>query len=191
MEVEGPPLEPLLHRLTDCPAEFLSVDNRETGADLVAVVCDTLRAIGAAPPEAETAMLAKVRKLPETQWPLIAVVCWLLYDEWFHHRRELVAAVWKLLTSDELTQLARLVRAHRFVEDADRREELVRVCLAALGLRPQGESATAAGDRLSQLDSVERDRVLRATAAAERRAREIREAMARKQALESASRYGE
>jgi hypothetical protein len=44
---------------------------------------------------------------------------------------------------------------------------------------------------LNSLDSAERDRVLRAVAAAERRAREIREAMARKQAQEAANRYGE
>ena len=46
-------------------------------------------------------------------------------------------------------------------------------------------------DRKGTLDSVERQRVLQETAEAERRAREVREALARKQALESASRYGE
>jgi hypothetical protein len=84
-----------------------------------------------------------------------------------------------------------LVQPSKFVHDADRREEWVRQCLAQLGLRPQGESAAQAADRLTMLDSSERDRVLRATATAERRAREIREAMALKKAQESASRYGE
>jgi hypothetical protein len=68
---------------------------------------------------------------------------------------------------------------------------LARMCLAALGLRPMGETLEQAQDRMSTLDSTERQRLLRATAEAERRAREVREAMARKQALESASRFGE
>ncbi len=46
-------------------------------------------------------------------------------------------------------------------------------------------------DRLNTLDSVERKRILEATLAAEKRAREVREAMARAKAQESASRYGE
>ena len=60
-----------------------------------------------------------------------------------------------------------------------------------MGLRPKGESIEQANDRRQTLDSVEREGILRATASAERRAREVREAMAKKQALESASRYGE
>jgi hypothetical protein len=56
---------------------------------------------------------------------------------------------------------------------------------------PLGETIEQSMDRKSTLDSVERQRILQETAEAERRAREVREAMARKQALESASRYGE
>jgi hypothetical protein len=95
------------------------------------------------------------------------------------------------LSSNGWKRLVELVRPEKFISDPDRREELVRSCLAQCGLRPQGETQSQAADRLTTLDSAERDRVLRATAAAERRAREIREAMARKQAQESASRYGE
>jgi hypothetical protein len=75
------------------------------------------------------------------------------------------------------------------INDPDRREELVRLCLKGLGLIPQGESAAQAADRLTTLDSVERDRVIRETRQAEARAREIREAMARKRAEEAAARY--
>jgi hypothetical protein len=99
--------------------------------------------------------------------------------------------MWKLLASSPWAHLAGLVRPDKFVSDPDRREELVRFCLAQLELRPLGETQSQAADRLTTLDSAERHRVLRATAAAERRAREVREAMARKQAQESASRYGE
>jgi len=73
----------------------------------------------------------------------------------------------------------------------DRREELVRVLLASIDVRPAGETIEQSFDRKATLDSVERSKVMQATIAAEKRAREIREAMARKAALESASRYGE
>ena len=114
---------------------------------------------------------------------LISVVCWLLGDEWFLRQAASSApAIWKLLASDDLSRLAGLIRAEKFVSDADRREELVRTLPAPFGAAArQGETAAQAADRLTTLDSAERDRVLRATAAAERRAREIREAMARQE----------
>ena len=88
--------------------------------------------------------------------------------------------MWSMLGSERLRQLARLVKAELFVSDPDRREELARFVLASLDLRPAGETVEQASDRLTTLDSVERDRVLRRTAAAEKRAREVRQAMARK-----------
>ncbi|HTN77169.1 MAG TPA: hypothetical protein VL096_18040, partial [Pirellulaceae bacterium] len=194
MQTEGPQLEQLLHRLAECPPEFLELSEGHSppGADVIAIVCDLARSMsGDSCPERENAALTKIRNGSEPQRKLISVICWLLHDEWFRRQSELVPALWKLLTSEELERLAALVRPDRFIHDPDRREELVRISLAAFGWRPQGESLAMAADRLTQLDSAERDRVLRSTAAAERRAREIREAMARKQALESASRYGE
>jgi hypothetical protein len=194
MNTEGPHLEHLLHRLAECPPEFLEVaaGNWSEGVDIVAIVCDTLRNLTPnQPPELETTALAAVRSRSQPQLTLLSIVCWLLADEWFQSRPPLASQCWKLLVSDELAQLAELIKPEKFVGDPDRREELVRTCLAQLGLRPQGETMVQAADRLTTLDSAERQRVLRATATAERRAREIREAMARKQAQESASRYGE
>jgi hypothetical protein len=46
-----------------------------------------------------------------------------------------------------------------------------------------------AADRLNALDSLERDRVIRETRAAEERAQKVREAMAKKKAEEAAARY--
>ena len=187
MEQSAPQLEALLHRLAECPAEFL-----DDGVHVVAIVCDTLRPITAPhPPELQREAIAEIQRRAAPELKLISVVCWLLADDWFRGQQQLAPAMWKLLTSDRWARLTKLVRPEKFVSDADRREELVRTCLAELGLRPQGETPAQAADRLTTLDSAERDRVLRATAAAERRAREVREAMARKQAQESASRYGE
>ena len=194
MNTEGPPLEPLLHRLTDCPTEFLEVAGKDHpgGVEVVAIVCDLLRTVTPDnPPELEVRHLAAIRQRTPAELTLISITCWLLSDPWFLGQPHLPPLMWRLLVSDTLARLAGLVRTDTFVKDADRREELVRTCLAQLGLRPAGESAAQAADRLTTLDSCERDRVLRATAAAERRAREIREAMARKRAQEAASRYGE
>jgi hypothetical protein len=194
MNAAGPQLEPLLRRLAECPPEFLQVFDGATtdSVEVLAIVCDLLRSLSPAdPPELETAHLEKLRQKPRPERTLISLACWLLADDWFLSRPQLAPLIWKLLVSDELGRLAALIRPDKFVGDSDRREELVRTCLAKLGLRPEGESAAQAADRLTTLDSAERDRVLRATAAAERRAREIREAMARKQAQEAASRYGE
>ena len=89
-----------------------------------------------------------------------------------------------------LDELAEVAQAGQLVADADRREELARLCLKSLGLRPAGESVAQAEDRLSTLDSVERSRVIREARAAEERARKIREEMARKAAEEAAAVYG-
>ena len=56
-------------------------------------------------------------------------------------------------------------------------------------LRPAGESVAQAQDRLTALSSIERNRLLAASRAAEERSRAIREALARKAAQESADKY--
>ena len=81
------------------------------------------------------------------------------------------------------------VAARKFVSDPDRREELARFALARLGFRPAGETLAQAQDRLTTLNSAERARVLRAARAAEERSRQIREALTRKAAEESADKW--
>lgn len=190
----GPPLETLLRRLSECPPEILEppTERRGTGIDVIAIACDTLRDLTPdAPPETSPQLWEPIREVTRLHAQYIAVACWLLAEEWFQSRRDLAPAMWAFLLSDELAALSRIVKPQKAVQDPDRREELVRLCLKALELRPQGESLAAAADRLTTLDSAERSRVLRQTAAAERRAREIREQMARAAARDAASRYGE
>jgi hypothetical protein len=194
MHSEGPELETLLHRLAECPPEFWQVtaEKDRPAVDVTAIVCDHMRQMAPAdPPERQTFALEGIRGGKPARQALVSIVCWLLHDEWLLARPEFAPAMWDLFVSKQLTERAAMVKPEKFVSDADRREELVRVCLSALGLRPQGETAAQATDRMTTLDSVERDRVLRATAAAEKRARQIREAMARAAAQEAASRYGE
>jgi hypothetical protein len=181
---EGPQLDRLLHRLADCPADFL-LPTQEL--DLTALACDHFRALGKEIPNPE--QRRALSALSDEAKRLVLVVLWLVRDDWFLTQPELADATWRLLLSSELARLARLAPPDTAINDPDRREELVRLCLHELGLRPEGETAAQAADRLTTLDSVERERVIRETRKSETRAREIREAMARKRAEEAAARY--
>jgi hypothetical protein len=87
----------------------------------------------------------------------------------------------------DLAALAVTVPVAALAGDEERREELARRVLAATEVRLPGETAAQAADRLKQVDSVERRRVLAAAAERERRAREVREMMARKASEEAAA----
>jgi hypothetical protein len=193
---EGPPLEQLLRRLVECPADFLP--GAAAGVPppaVVAVVGDLLRDLGEAAPD--QSRLGAFRKMQAAAADprqgngarLLLVASWLLHDRWFLAQRGFAEPA-SLFLERGLTELARLVQAERFVDDPDRREELARTALAALGLRPAGETPAQARDRLTTLDSVERAAVLEKTRAAEERAKQVREAMARKAAQEAAASYG-
>jgi hypothetical protein len=173
-----------VHRLADCPADFLLPPDE---LDLVALACDHFRALGLAIPSPDERRF--LAALPSESQRLVPIVLWLLRDDWFIARPELAEATWTFLRSDSLMRLAKLVPPDAMVNDPDRREELVRLCLKGLALVPAGESAAQAADRLTTLDSVERERVIRKTRKKEARAREIREAMARRRAEEAAARY--
>jgi hypothetical protein len=88
-----------------------------------------------------------------------------------------------------LPPLAAVVASELFVSDGDRREELARALLDALGLLPAGETQAQSADRLRALSSVERARVIEATRAQQQRARELREQMVSERARQAAARY--
>jgi hypothetical protein len=190
MNDEGPDLASLTHRLAECPGEFLLPPRvrGEGQIDVMAVVCDHLRAMGFELPATQVPMALDRSGFAVTRLRLLAVTSWLLHDQWFISRRQLAPAMWKLLR-DGLDDLAKVVNADDVVKDPDRREELVRVCLKELGLRPKGETEAQAADRLTTLDSAERVRVVRQTRDAEARARKIREQMAKEAAKAAAARY--
>lgn len=191
MDTESLSLQQLTLRIAQTPAEFLLPPRIGTEGTLVvpAVVHDLLEMHGAGPTEfdAESWVFAADQRNIAS---ITAVLCWLLAEP------ELLAQ--QLIAPGSLQQqLHELPReldpycsAHSLVEDADRREELARLALARLGLRPAGESLAQAQDRLSTLSSAERARVIAASRAAEQRAREVRAALARKAAEESADKWG-
>jgi len=191
MTSEGPPLEALARRLAESPADFLT-----SSIHVTALAADLLRDLGQqTPPDDLWAMLAPTKgrgaaaRSAANRLQLISLAVWLLSDPWFARNATSASSVWLLLAIG-LDPLAEIIDATSAISDADRREELVRFILWSLELRPAGETHAQAQDRLTNLDSVERVRVVRETRAAEERARQIREAMAAKAAEEAAASYG-
>lgn len=193
MEKTGPALEVLLHRLAETPAEFLAEPRiGKTGiVHVAALVNDVLALHGQRASLAALAHFsaaeADVRR-DRNRLALVMIALWLLADEWFVAAAPPQNQVLHLLGS-VVTELAQAGAAHQFVEDPDRREELARVTLARLDYRPAGETVEQAADRLSRISGVERKRLLEASRAAEQRAADIRAALARKAAEESADKW--
>lgn len=193
MEKSGPALEILLHRLAETPAEFLAEPRiGNAGAVYVAALVNDVLAL-----HGQRASLAALEPFSDAnaelrrdrnRLALVMITAWLLADAWFAAAAPPQNQVLHLLGS-VVTELALAGAAHQFVEDPDRREELARVTLARLDYRPVGETAAEAADRLSRISGVERKRLLEASRAAEQRAADIRAALARKAAEESADKW--
>lgn len=183
MNREGPPIEELIRRLAETPADFLAEPQiRSTGTvQVAAVISDTISALGGVPLSTEQvkSFQGKDAKTDRNRLSIALIACWLLYDPWFREQKDLSRAALEFLTAS-VNELATVAQSAKFVNDPDRREELARLCLKDLGFRPAGETVSQAQDRLSTLSSVERQRVIRAAKRAEDRAKAIREEMIRK-----------
>lgn len=200
MSGSGPLLEQLTRHLAECPPDFLAEPRLGTrGVVRVdAVVSDLMEALGGKPlsitrakafsPESST---AKVRR---NRLRLVLVACRLLHHHWFREAAQAAgndslagpALDWLAKGLDELSAL---VAADLFVTDPERREELARLCLAALDLLPRGENKAQAEDRLRTVSAVERKRVVQEAKAREEHARKVREAMEAKKAREAAAKW--
>ena len=189
MLLEGPLLETLTRRLAECPAEFLAEPRIGVTGEVrvAAVVSDVLRDLGDGPltPAQANAFQPNEVKAHRNRLRLTLIACWLLRADWFREHGKAEAA--HIFLRDGLTEAAALTPASQFVADPDRREELARLCLKALGLRPAGESLAQAQDRLATLNTAERQRVIAAARVAEERAQEIRRRMAEEAAREAES----
>lgn len=190
---QGPLIESLLRHLINCPDDFLATPRlgSQGVVEVAAVLSDLLRELGGAPLTAEEARHfgGVLSDRLQNRLQVILIGCWLLHDPWFRQQPELArpARAW---LSKGLDGLSDMVSAKKMISDPDRREELARLCLHALDLCPAGETEAQAQDRLSTLDSVERQRVMRASAAAEqKRQREIRERLEREEAERAVPKY--
>ena len=191
MNRSGPAIEVLIHRLAETPVEFLDeprIGNAGT-VHVAALVNDVLALHGQRAPLAALDAFAGVdARTDRNRLALVMIAVWLLADDWFVGAGLAQSQLLPLLHTD-MAELALATGAHRFVDDPDRREELARVVLARLDYRPEGETIEQASDRLSGISGVERRRLLEASRAAEKRAADIREALARKAAEESADKW--
>ncbi len=190
MNHEGPTLERLLRRLMETPSDFLAEPRNLGGGGVVhvpAVAADLLEMHGISGVDLDFLTPENSPTLPHSAGVAL-LLCWLLADPEFISRKLPVANLYSLL-SEGAMELAFQNPAAKYREDSERREELIRYALARLDLRPAGELIAQAQDRLTTLSSIERNRVLEASRAAEQRAREIREALARQSARESADKY--
>jgi len=153
---------------------------------VAALVGDVLRALGEPVAPSDLAPFRATDAKKYRNWlSAVAIACWLLNDSWFHAHRALGKPAYRFLTQT-LAEMATFTNAPKFSADADRREEIARMCLQDLGMRPAGETLAQAQDRLTTLSAAERQRVMRAAQHAEQRARAIREAMAKQAAQEAA-----
>lgn len=190
MSVEGPPLEVLTRRLAETPTPFLAEPRIGNKGQVVvpALVADLLRRHGIPPDAAVLARLAATQAATERNPRMLTqVLCWLLAAEELSGKYTLAQLAGLLV--DEANALAAEMSAREFVEQPERREELARLALRTAGLRPAGESEAVAADRWLGVSTRERVRLAAASRAAEERARQIREALARKAAEESADKW--
>ncbi|QDG69044.1 hypothetical protein [Janthinobacterium tructae] len=194
MQTPGPHLETLTHRLADTPVEFLAepriagVANAQAVA-VAALVNDILLLHGARAPAASLqGFIGAQVKADRNRLALAMILCWLLADDWFIGQQLPQPALLQVL-GEAARELAASTPAHQFTQDPERREELARIVLARLGFRPRDESVAQSTDRLSAISGTERRRLLEASRLAEQRAREIREALAKKAAEESADKW--
>ncbi len=125
-----------------------------------------------------------VQERNRLRWVLAA--CHLYWHPSLRARVLPRAGVVRLLVQ-ELASLAAVANADALATDEERREELIRRGLSAAGLRLPGETEVQAADRLNQVDSIERRKLVAAAAEKQRRAKAIQEEMRRKAAEEAAS----
>jgi len=174
----------------ETPTPFLAeprVGNRGN-VHVTALVADVLAAFGvSADVDALKRFDLHDRVKERNPRMLTQILCWLLMDPSL--RGKISGSELLRLLFEEANALAEKVAAKEFVDNDERREELSRLALRSAGLRPAGESPNVAEDRLLAVSTSERVRLAAASRVAEERARQIREALARKAAEESADKW--
>ncbi|MBN1352825.1 hypothetical protein JXJ21_25780 [candidate division KSB1 bacterium] len=192
MDKEGPCLEPLLRRLSETPEDFLAepmIGESNGTVYTAAVVGDLLRMHGYSIDKDKMIGFAGTDlRRDRNRLSITLLLCSALADDWFIRFKPRLEWILNLLM-EESSALSSYVTAKKLISDPDRREELARLILSKMGLRPAGETAAQARDRLTTLSSSERARVIQASRIAEARAQKIREALKKKAAEESADKW--
>ena len=198
MKEQGPPLEELLDRLLSIPDEFINTkdysDNFRKEVSVPALLNDMLLDNGGSAlsdEEISKTFPDNIEKQPGKKLKLTAIIsilCYLFEDNFFTGTKSHAELIKSFILSDELLELSKAIdKPADFITDPERREEICRRALDALNYYPYGESEENSSDRLLTLDSVERKKILTKTGEAQKRAKQIHEAMMRKEAEEAAS----
>lgn len=181
----GPSMHRLHQRLLSYPDS-----PAPQGLDLLALMHDLVCRLDPEVTSHSLEPLAKRRECqmesaPVRQPSVQMLMLWILADEVFDelivHAEPLVSLI---LVADSL-----MASAYPDLQDEDQREEVIRLTLNGLGLRPREETDQQAQDRLLMVSSSERARVVAASRAAEERAETIRRALAEQRAREAADKY--
>lgn len=111
---------------------------------------------------------------------LIGLICYVLNDQYFLDKNIKSKVIIDFIKSEKINKLSEIMSYNKFIIDSERREELVRLILFNFDILPQDESKNYFIDRLSTLDSVERNLVIAKGKEARERAKRIREELERK-----------
>lgn len=180
----APSLAALTRRLAATPGDFLAP---RTVAP--AVLADAVFAVHGAVLDAAGVAAVRAGCTTADGARATALTGWLLTEPGLAAAGRAGGAQGALAVLAALVGLADDVRPARWVGTAERREEVARTALAALGVVPAGESPVEAHDRLLAVSSSARRAAVRGAAAAERRAQEIAAALAATRAAEAAAQY--
>jgi hypothetical protein len=189
---EGPPLSAVMARIAETTAPFMrepAGKEKSKPASISAVVSDLIFECGGTLLSAEDMSLFRKKEPAVTgnYLRVVMILCSVYAAPIFREHNIPPEKIMEFLTSDILKERCAIVNAEQFITDPERREELARLSLSAAGLLPEGENSVKALDRLNTIDSIKRREVIEKSKEAQRRAREISEAIARKEAEEAAS----
>ena len=178
---EGPDINTLHHRLTEFPKEWISPKLPNYFTALVHdAIYDHCNSVSASD--------LNIFRRPHQQcewYRMSLLIAFFICDESFEKFQFNSNSLLSLLdtTAKELAQAG---HNKVYINDVDRREELIRVVLNTLSLYPKGETSALAEDRLQAVSSQERLKVLQAARIAEQRSHELRVALAKQKAKEAA-----
>jgi len=193
---EGPSLHEIMHHVSSIPSVFFisPMDSIYGGSNrmeinIPAIISDLIFDMGGDIPSPQS--LSFFLKHPKNTnlnfLRITAICCYIFTYDWFILNGISTSKVLLFLRDNKLIDLAEIVDYNEFIQDMERREEIVRFCLDGIDLFPKGENKIIAKDRLTTLDSIERKRIIEKSRKAQERSRQLREAMARKRAQEAAS----
>jgi hypothetical protein len=190
---KAPTITYLTDRLINCPPVFLetpSTTSEPEGISTIALLSDLKYFIlGEYISREETTKLS-IPKSPENiNYLLIVQICiYLLFDSFFKGKKNLSEKL-NSLFYEHLFNYSRVIQAKKFIVDSERREELIRFVLYCLDFVPDGETEKYALGRLSTLDSIEREKLIKETREIQiKREKEIQKAIRKREAEEAASR---